>query len=839
MALNDEIRNNDLQPRPKRKRNRKSSDRGLPPDAEIRRLAQAYLETQWELWPELANSEMLPKYSDAIVERMVEEYKQRHRSGRLTTDAAELFKEYEQNVLMGTVYCRYSCDNSSPLSIIDQLHNTLVTARDERRFIPWEFVFADYSVSGLDSSRRGYANCKSLIKGHRDSVDTMYIDEFTRASRDSLEWWRLAAVCQRAKLRMIGASDGFDLSSADWDIRVTIYGLISRLFIRDLRGKVLRGMKGGARRKTVLGKLPLGYTKKHLRDDAGQIMIRPNGKPLSEPAIDPETSKLVLEIFDLYTVKLWSAFRITKFLNRTLADGTDTWTESSVKKILKNPADIGVFIWNRTRREFDYETEKWTKVKNPKSEWIVNFDPNVAILPMDVWRATQRRRSQNKGKKRKRSRNQQSATTLLSGTLHCGYCAKELTLFHSDNKYKNMHCSNGTTGAHGCQLSSSKSTRIIEKCVLSYIREALLTEQAVRDLIEKANAYLRELAARPTVDVTPLQSRMKELRSKIDRLVKRVANLPEDREEARDGYERQIVQLQREMNGLRTELRDKQSQNATPPPLLSSEAAKQYLEDIREVLNQEIPQAAEAIRQLTGLIEIRQQKVEGKRGARWIASFTPNLPALLRHVSHQKDYPDSVTLELLCSANWTTPEERALAIDTKPKFEALAPKFKQMYDAGATIHEIASKHGIAWRVALEFINFAETGERPAWDGKKKQEQYKGWERYQEIAPIVAELRDSEQLDWSSIAKQIENRSSICVSVNTVLRAYEYAHRREIRARAGIDKGMRKVRLGDEKFAHFESLYKQGIRNGAELARQVGCSRNTALRWMRRVESLES
>lgn len=76
---------------------------------------------------------------------------------------------------------------------------------------------------------------------------------------------------------------------------------------------------------------------------------------------------------------------------------------------------------------------------------------------------------------------------------------------------------------------------------------------------------------------------------------------------------------------------------------------------------------------------------------------------------------------------------------------------------------------------------------------------------------------------------------IRVAVNTVLRAYEYAHRREIRARAGIDKGMRKVRLGDEKFAHFESLYDQGIRNGAELARQVGCSRNTSLRWKRRIE----
>jgi hypothetical protein len=52
-------------------------------------------------------------------------------------------------------YMRYSCDNSSPVSIIDQMVNCLDKARQEDRFIPWAYVFCDYSVSGLDASRRG------------------------------------------------------------------------------------------------------------------------------------------------------------------------------------------------------------------------------------------------------------------------------------------------------------------------------------------------------------------------------------------------------------------------------------------------------------------------------------------------------------------------------------------------------------------------------------------------------------------------------------------------------------------------------------------------------------
>ena len=54
---------------------------------------------------------------------------------------------------------------------------------------------------------------------------------------------------------MIGASDGFDLSNPNSDILITVFGLVSRLFIKSLREKVMRGMKGAARRGTCLGQI--------------------------------------------------------------------------------------------------------------------------------------------------------------------------------------------------------------------------------------------------------------------------------------------------------------------------------------------------------------------------------------------------------------------------------------------------------------------------------------------------------------------------------------------------------------------------------------------------------
>jgi DNA invertase Pin-like site-specific DNA recombinase len=831
MVPNNELLQ-DLQPRPKRKRNRKSSDRGLPPDAELHRLAQTYLESQRDYWPQLASAGILPEPTDTVLNQMVDEYKERHRTGKIDGDDLLSRLGSTERPRLAAFYGRYSCDNSSPLSIIDQMHNCLVKAKDEGRFIPWEFIIADYSVSGLDSGRRGYVNCKTLIKHQGDAFDTIYIDDFTRASRDSLEWWRLAAACQRAKKRLIGASDGFDLSSPDWEVKVAVSGLVSQLHIRGLREKVIRGMKGAARRHTVLGKPPLGFTRKIVRDEDGQIVRRPSGKPLHELAIESEFAELVRRIFRLFVVKLWSPYRIAKRFNARKHEGTDTWTESTIKKILKNPASIGVFIWNRTHTEFDYETEKWIKVPNPRSEWIVDYDPSLAIVSLDDWRNSQRRRSACRRGRRgdsPPSRNQCSATTLLSGTLHCGYCGRELTLCRSAGKYKNMFCTNGRVGVHGCQLSTTKSTRIIEECVLAHLKDVLLTESALAELVQQANQHLAELANRPTVDVAPFQSQMKGLQIKIDRLVSRVANLPDEKEDLREGYERQIIQLQKEVNGLRYELRKADNNNSAPPPPIAPDAVKRYLDDIRDVLNQEIPQAAEAIRQLTGPIEVRQEKVEGRRGARWIATFTPNVRELLRHVSQTQDYPDSVTLESLCRAKWITAPSVDVPIEKVPEYERLAPKFKELRDGGRTIHEIASRHKVAWQVAYETLQFAETGDRPLWYASDDPVRYAGWKHFQDVAPVVAELRDQEKMNWLEITDETLRRTGYVISAVTALRAYEHAHRRETRQSSGIGTDFR-PRSGQEKFEQFCELVKKGVTNGAELGRRVGVSRSTAHRW---------
>ena len=116
---------------------------------------------------------------------------------------------------------------------------------------------------------------------------------------------------------------------------------------------------------------------------------------------------------------------------------------------------------------------------------MIYKDPNLALVPKELWRAAWlkflRTRKAHPLTGKKWSRNQNSATTLFSGTLFCEDCDDELRLNRSAGKYKVMSCLSGSTGVHDCSLTTSKSMQIIEDCLLGYIGDFILTEKVIED----------------------------------------------------------------------------------------------------------------------------------------------------------------------------------------------------------------------------------------------------------------------------------------------------------------------------------------------------------------------
>ncbi|GAA4428743.1 hypothetical protein GCM10023155_19550 [Bremerella cremea] len=792
-------------------------------------LAKSYLQWQHKLWPELSRKGKISKCTSAILTEMVADLKHRHRGGSVNVTTLEVF--HKLKLKLAGSYCRFSCDRSDPTSIIDQLTNTLTKAKERGYFIPWELVYCDYAVSGLTASRLGYTSYKNLLSA-KDVLSATFIDDFTRASREELEWWKLAALSKFHRKSLYGASDGFDLDDANSEVMITVYGLLSRLFIKQLRQKVKRGMGGAHRRRHVLGRPPLGFTRSRLRDESGHLVRDSQGTPVNVIAIEPRTSKLVRLIFWLFVKKLKSAYEIAQFLNLVSADDWNGWTESGIKKILSNHAYRGLFIWNKTRKEYNPETERDEVMRNPHKEWVIQRHRDLAFIPKQrflaaYWRLKQTRRKSPT----KRSRNQLSASTLFSGTLFCASCDQELKLIRSAGKYQQIACMNGSFRVHGCQLTTSKSVRIIEKCLLKYMLDVLLTEEAVETLVSRANKYLASQSLKPRQNDKRFKKSIEEKQAKIDKLVR----LSEDADDDLcQGYKRRILAIQNEVNQLKEKLREIRKHNASVPPLLDTPQVKEYLKEARVLLNQDIPVAAAAIRALTGNITISQEPIPGRKtGARWIAKFRPDLVSLLRRLARDQNYPDSITLEYLSNANWTIPEMVEVPLEHITQYQKLGPKFAELFRQGARVQELADSFGMPWKQAKEILDFGLTGKLPRWTNNGRPESKKrGQAKHLVIQDDVVRLRDEELRSILKIKSWLLKNRDIEVSESTIRRAYAEAHKDEIHN--AVMKGEtpnrgRSRRISRETIQMIRKLLVEGKLTAREIARKAGVSSQTVER----------
>lgn len=834
----------DLRPRPARRKRRRPEDRGLPPDhQELRRLAEVYLRLARQLWPKLAESGLIPEPDDEVIDEMVEDFVRRHRGGAV--DLQRLGRFRRRDLQLAAAYPRYSDDNSQPASITAQLRQILQKAKAEGRFVVWAYIYGDYAESALTSARRGYMSLIDLLQSAPHQVDTVYIDEFSRASRNDIDWMQLAGMCKEREIRLVGASDGFNLDMQDWKLMVQVHTIITTQETENKRRRVWRNMLDAAGENRVLGKLPLGYTRRILRDDSGRAVCRDDGRSRHERAIDPETAPLVRRMFDLAVNHGWSPHALAKKFNEDKSEDWNGWTPEAIRKMLINPAYIGLFVWNRQRRQpvqmsldranGDQHKSRYRIVLNPWRKWERFYDKKLALIPK-AWHVAMRRKVEKQRKVRRTAKANGEASvpadrrpvTLFSSTLVCGYCGGEITLWKS-GKWPCMFCRNGNEARHGCKLSSSKSTKIIEQSLLDYIRERLVTEDTLADLFTRANAYLAEEAARPREDLAPLKKQIRRIETSLDRLVRLTEQ--EDEETLGNRFVQRIKQLEAERRAACAELREKERHHAVPPPALTLAHVEQYVADMRAVLNQEPSASALVLRKLTGPITITHEpNSNGKRGYRWVATFSPDLLALLRELTGE-DCPETIILEFLSDRKWTVSQSVQVTLEKVYAYERHADAVRAMVDKGARVATVATAFGVAWPEANQWVKYATTGQRPTWTKGRKTGKGRSPATYKTIAAEVARLRDQQQMSLKQIAHKLG------VHGNTVRRAYDHAHpdtARQAAVQGRTPPRGRYSHLGAKVKNKIRDMLKQGHRT-VEIAARLGCGASTVGRIRKEIQ----
>jgi transposase len=256
------------------------------------------------------------------------------------------------------------------------------------------------------------------------------------------------------------------------------------------------------------------------------------------------------------------------------------------------------------------------------------------------------------------------------------------------------------------------------------------------------------------------------------------------------------------------------------------------LADLHGLLAADVALAAPVLARLTGSIVVTQGGECGRKSTPWVARFSPDVGAALAELPLGRGGPAQEVWQYADQYRDKTGKEVEVLIGEVPQYEALAPRFKELHDRGASIRSIAAAHGMTLHYVSQIIRFAETGERP----KRSERPGTGKRRppgrsYKEIAALVAELRDLENLTSGQIVRELKSRD-IDVSESTVLRAYDHAHHEAIRkaVEAGEAPDRSRFRLLEQRRqAQIEELLREGVKSVAQVAKEFGCSRGKVYR----------
>jgi DNA invertase Pin-like site-specific DNA recombinase len=581
---------------------------------------------------------------------------------------------------LASAYARVSAHQSNPKSLTDQISACSRRARSDGRFIPLDYIHADFAWTGRYPRRRGYQSFKALLEDPAYRIEAAYIDDFFRCGRILAEWGRFAAKCTRLEIALISVEQGIDFTDKSAQAMIAVFGLVSNLQLQSVQANVRRGIKGTIERGGFVGHPPFGYGRTIVYDDHGRPKIGAKGKVLRKLCVDPETGPILVEMFERFTEQNWPLKAIVEDLNQRLIEGWDGQNCTTAKRRLRNCIALGVWVNGTRTRQFDDETEEYRTKLNPAEQVISTFDPDLQIISTDLWLRTQQKlddmRKKHPNTGRAPSRNEICPTTLFNGTLFCFYCDGELTLLRSAGIQQQMCCPRGRDRRCGCKLRSSKSVIAIEECLLGHIRDSLLTDAAIDHLVKLTNRVLEEESTKPLPDEKPLRQKERQLRTQIARLNTRVAECDD-----RDAAKSLVVTLgkrQRELERLLPQLRAADSRVRLRTTRITREAVVQALQDIRGLMNEDKKVAGLAIRELTGPIRVRQDDAPGtKNKSRWIAEFTAQYGGILRRVLDadddavrliQSSLPDTDNVTVIIEPNFRKPKRKIPGRDKQGHF---------------------------------------------------------------------------------------------------------------------------------------------------------------------------
>ena len=392
------------------------------------------------------------------------------------------------------LYARVSSDRQDvDLSVAAQLRALRNYAAQHSYVVAREYV--DEAESGRIAARPQFRAMLDETSRPAAPFQVILVWKFSRFTRKREHAVAFKALLRRRGVKVVSITEHAD-DSPTGKLMEAIIESVDEFYSENLAQEVTRGMREAAARGFwMASRAPYGYSR---------VLVPDGAKQRPKLAVVEPAAGVVRRLFTLADHGQ-SLLDITKTLN---AEGVASptgqhWLKTSVQKVLTNEVYTGTLVWGMNAK--DQAPPVRVKDAFPALVSPAQFRRVAALLEARGPAKAHPRRS--------------ASSYLLSGLVKCGRCGRALSgQAAKRGQFAYYVCQSLLHRGRGACDAPRLSARRFEGLIVEQIRDSILTEGNIRDLVRLVDEELAGVAQEQRRKLAGLETELAEVRRRLDRV---------------------------------------------------------------------------------------------------------------------------------------------------------------------------------------------------------------------------------------------------------------------------------------------------------------------------------
>ena len=392
------------------------------------------------------------------------------------------------------LYARVSSDRQDvDLSIAAQLRALRDYAEKNDYLVAREYV--DEAESGRIADRPEFQKMLNEANKPEAPFKEIFVWKFSRFTRKREHAVAFKSMLRRRGVRVVSITAQAD-DTPTGKLLEAIIESVDEFYSENLAQEVVRGMREAASRGFWMTTYaPYGYKRVHVQDGAAK-------RPKLE--LNPPADAVVRRVFDM-VLQGKSILDVTKTLN---AEGIPTtngkkWLKTTIHTMLSHEAYAGTVVWGANAKD--------------GAPPVRVEDAHPAIVSKRDFQKARRLLGSRAPKKVNPRR--ASSPYLLSGIAKCETCGKAMTAAEAKSgKYTYYICHSLLKRGKGTCKTPRLNAKSFEKLIVNEIRENVLTESNIRDLVKLLDEEMDGVARDQRERLQNIEEELEDVKKRLARI---------------------------------------------------------------------------------------------------------------------------------------------------------------------------------------------------------------------------------------------------------------------------------------------------------------------------------